>query len=223
MINRKVLNGKVILPLVFLPLLIPLGIRYVPQLVKLDIADIINMASASPGPAVMVLLGLYCLKAVIIFIPLLVLYLGAAFMFPLGWAILVTYFCLTVEISISYLIGRYFGNKGIMARIMRHEKVKRLLEFSQGQDNGLVRCILLRLIPGVPLELTSMYLGATQVRYLPYIAGTLIGLSRGAVPIILLGAAVTDPFSPQFFVSFIITVLMLISTLLIYKRKHGKI
>lgn len=195
------------------------GLKLLPRIRGLGVADILEFTPSSPVLAAAVLLGLYCLKAFTLVIPLLVLYLSAAVMFPLGWALVITYLCLTAEMTISYFIGRRFGQKGILAKLEKYQQAKQILDFGKDNDSGIIKSLMVRLIPGLPVELGSMFLGATNVRYLPYLIGTLLGVSRGAIPIILMGSAVNNPLSPAFLVPFFITVVLSLITFLFTRRK----
>lgn len=191
---------KKVLLLPALVLLILAGYKLLPQLRGLEVGDILNFTPDSPVLSAGVLLGLYCLKSFTMVIPLLALYFAAAVIFPVGWALLLTYLFLAAEISISYFIGHRFGQKGILTKLENHRATKRIYEFYNDTDNDLVRSLMVRLVPGLPVDLGSMFLGAAKVRFGPYLMGSLIGVSRGAVPIVLMGAAASDPLSPAFLV-----------------------
>ncbi|MFY9175470.1 MAG: VTT domain-containing protein [Peptococcia bacterium] len=198
-----------------------IGYRILPWLRGLEVNDILNFTPSSPVLAAGVLMSLYCLKAFTLVIPLLALYLAAAVMFPVGWALVITYLCLAAEMSISYFIGRRFGPKVIEERLKKYKSAQRILEFNRDKENDLVSSLMVRLIPGLPVDLGSMFLGATRVRYWPYILGTLVGVSRGAVPIILMGSAVNNPLSPAFLVPFSLTAAMYLGVF-VYLRKMKK-
>lgn len=171
-----------------------------PRFTDLSLQELLAFTPESPALAALALLGIYCLKAFVMFIPLTVLYLGAGVLFPVGWAFILTYFCLIVETSIGFFLGRRLGRKRMVAFFNRSERGKKLLEF--GNKNSIFSCFIIRMIPGPPIEVTNMFVGATDIKYLHFIVGTLLGYTPGMIPLVLMGAAAADPLSMEFLIPF---------------------
>jgi len=167
-----------------------------PYFADLSVQNLLDFTPESPVLAALVFLGLYCLKAFVMFIPLTVLYLGAGVLFPVGWAFILTYFCLVVESSIGFFLGRRLGSKRVQALINHSERGRKLLEF--GNNNSIFSCFIIRMIPGPPIEVTNMFVGTTGIKFLPFIVGTLLGYTPGMIPFILLGGAVSEPLSLKY-------------------------
>jgi ABC-2 type transport system permease protein len=55
--------------------------------------------------AALVLIALFCLKSVVIVLPIVVLYISAGIMFPIGWAFIITCAGLFFEMTIGFFIG----------------------------------------------------------------------------------------------------------------------
>ena len=59
--------------------------------------------------------------------------------------------------------------------------------------DGFLTVLLVRLIPNVPFDLQNYGLGCSRVRFLPYAAGTFLGLIPNVAAFVYLGYALTDP------------------------------
>ena len=132
------------------------------------------------------------------FIPLTVLYIAAGVIFPVRWAIVLTYFSLVVETSIGFFLGRSLGRKRVQALVDHNERAKKIMEF--GKDHSILSCFVLRLIPGPPIELTNMLAGTTDIKYHHFILGTLLGYTPGMIPLVLMGGAMAEPLSAKFLI-----------------------
>ena len=77
----------------------------------------------------------------------------------------------------------------------------------------------------LPADLVAMYLGASGMRYKPYFLGTVIGLVPAIVCFSIMGMSIDDVGSPQFIISAVVEVgLMILSVLLyvIWRRRNKK-
>lgn len=180
-----------------------------PRLTGLSQQELLDYTPQSPLLAALVLLGLYCLKAFVMFIPLTVLYLAAGMFFPWWWAIIVTYICLTVESSIGYFLGRRLGRRRVQELVTQSKYGKKLLAFSS--SHSIFSCFIIRLIPGPPIELTNMLVGTTGIKYPHFIIGTLLGYTPGLVLLIFMGKAATGLFSPSFLRTLILIMGMILT------------
>lgn len=193
---------------------------YAPFIPRLTLKDLLNYKPESPELAALALVGLYCLKAIAMVIPLVLLYIVAGIIFPPGWAIVITYFCLFIEMTISFFIGRCLGSKRVLALLNESDRAKKIMEF--GYNNGLLSCFVVRFIPGPPFDLTNMIIGSTGMKYPQFIAGTLLGITPGMIPLVLMGDAAANPLSPQFLIPFSIsmmTVLLLAIGYYVWRKK----
>ncbi|NLY91379.1 MAG: TVP38/TMEM64 family protein [Firmicutes bacterium] len=183
-----------------------------PRWTGLSLPELLSYTPESPVLASLVFLGVYCLKAFVMFIPLTVLYIAAGVIFPWWWAILLTYLCLMVETTIGYLIGRWIGRRRVHALINRSEYGKKLMNF--GTNHSIFSSLIVRMIPGPPIELTNMFIGTTGIKYHHFIIGTLLGYTPGMVPLVLMGKAAPGLLSPEFLIHFLVIVGLFITLLL---------
>jgi uncharacterized membrane protein YdjX (TVP38/TMEM64 family) len=164
--------------------------------------------------ASLLLLGLYCLKAITIVIPAVLLYIIAGVIFPPIPAIVVTLTCLIIELTIGYYVGRYLGQKRVMKLVDRNKHLNRIIRYIK--NKSLTSCFVVSFVPGFPIDLTSMLFGASNTKYYQFLAGSLLGLTPAMIPIVLIGNYITDPLSKEFMIPFSICVAISLSSLLFY-------
>ena len=82
--------------------------------------DIINHSPSSMTLTVLVFIALYAIKSIIMFIPLPVLFISAGVLFPKGWAIVISSACLTMELTIDWLIGKKMGQTKVVDLSLIH-------------------------------------------------------------------------------------------------------
>ncbi|NLP30236.1 MAG: VTT domain-containing protein [Clostridiales bacterium] len=186
------------------------------QLFKLTIGDMIVFTEKSPLLTVVILIGLYCLKSIIMVLPLVLLYITAGIIFQTEYAIIITYLCLIIESSIGFIIGKKLGHKKIERIIAKNKRLSLMLRFNK--SNSLLSVIILRLIPGPPFELCSMFLGASGVDYVSYIVGSLLAITPGMIPVILMGTAINDPLSLKFILPLLIKISLVLAIILYFKK-----
>lgn len=199
--NKKV-KYTILISIIFITIIII--IIYYPYTECLSATDIQKITLNSTALALLVLLGIYCLKTVIMVIPHVVLYISAGLMFPTLWAIVVTYLCLAVEMTICFFMGRRLGRKSVISLIEKNERARRILEYFN--ENSVMSCFLIRFIPGPPADLTSMFIGATDVQYPYFILSTLLGLTPGMIPFVLAGKTAATPLASEFLIPFSISI-----------------
>jgi uncharacterized membrane protein YdjX (TVP38/TMEM64 family) len=166
-----------------------------------------------------VLIGIFCLKAVLMFIPLPALYVAVGAIFPIYIAIPLVFIGLLGEFSIGFFIGRNLNTQRLMKLLKRSKKLEKYLE--KKEENIASVCLGMRLTP-LPVDLVSYYLGSTTIGYSTYIFFSLLGIGPKAVPLVVIGAAVTNPLSPEFLKPLIITVIVCLLVLKGYRKKQEK-
>jgi len=187
---------------------------------NLSVEDIESMANHSLPLAALILLGVYCLKAFLIVIPISVLYVSAGVIFPTPWALIITFCCLIIEISITFYLGRRMGREKVEKLMKKNRKVSRF--FNEQKDNERTICLLVRLLP-FPFDLVSMYLGASGMKYHKYLIFSLLGIVPGMAAYVIAGHSILNPLSPEFLIPFSIsTLISLIASLILYLNDKKK-
>ena len=221
-------TGRVMSLFLWLVRLSPLGaagwvwFRYGHILREMTLEDILayepeNLVLASVG-----LLTLYAVKSVTVVFPLILLYAASGILFDPVWAISVNLLGLVLVVSIPYGLGAFYGRTYVEGILAKREKIGILREI-QGKS-GLFISYFTRVVGILPGDLVSMLLGALHIGYGKYLAGSLLGLAPVMLAATFWGAAVTDPASPGFWISGVITVTLSAGSAvlyLVYRKKAG--
>lgn len=157
-----------------------------------------DMLAGMPLLGIAIILGLYAMKTAVWFIPLAAIWFGTGTLYDTGWAVVMTYAGLTLELSIGYFFGRYLGKEYILALLNRYKAGKWVLKFAE--RNVIAASCISRMLPGPPLEVTNMFLSSLRIRYWQFLLASLLGLTPGILPAILAGKAASDPLSKDFLV-----------------------
>ena len=183
--------------------------------------DIWSVVFGSLLYSILTLLGIYCLKTVLWVIPINALYLGAGVLFPVWYAVFITYIGLLIDFTISFFAGRRIGKTIVMEALYKKKSVQRL--FALAEKNPVAGCLIIRMLPGPPTEITNMFYGATSIRYPHFLAASMIGMAPGMLPVIFMGKAVLTPFSKEFLVPFSIKLVFIALAFIIslVVRKKG--
>jgi uncharacterized membrane protein YdjX (TVP38/TMEM64 family) len=148
------------------------------------------------------------------------LYLAGGLMFSPALAVFVNLCGVAVSASLPYWIARI--SKGAPVAQTLTEKYPAISRFVDGQkSNEWFFVYMVRLVGFLPSDVVSMYAGASDIRYLPYISATLLGMAPGIVAITLVGVNITNPRSVEFALSVASSLLLSAASLLLY-RKMGK-
>ena len=177
--------------------------------------DIISHSPSSIVLTILVFVALYAIKSVVMFIPLPVLFISAGVLFPKGWAIVISYFCLTMELTIDWWIGKKMGRTKVVDLVRSKPKMASLVELYK--ERTVFTCFLSRLIP-IQSEPFSVFFGAAQMPYPTYLGISLLGLSAKMIPFILAGSAISDPLSKEFLLPLAVCVAISITVLIIVNK-----
>jgi uncharacterized membrane protein YdjX (TVP38/TMEM64 family) len=139
------------------------------------------------GAAGMAIYGAIYVVAVVLFVPGIVLTLGAGFLFGLGWGIVVVSAASTTAAALAFLIARYFARDSIEKAARKNPKFA-AIDRAIGKEGWKV-VALLRLSPLVPFSLSNYLYGLTSVEFVPYVATSWAAMLPATVLYVYLGAA----------------------------------
>ena len=170
--------------------------------------DIINYGVSSIPLALLFLVAAYSLKAVIMVIPGPVLYVAAGILFPAKWAIVITFLCLSLELTIGYINGKRLGKGKVNKLLTKNRYIAAL--FEERKDNLPYLCFISRVLP-LHVDVVSMFFGAVKMPFGSHLFISLLGKSPVVIPYILAGAAITSPLTPEFLIPFAISLIITVS------------
>ena len=190
-----------------------------------SVEDILSYAPRNVWLAAGFLLLLYLAKSLSVAFPIIVLQVAAGHLFAPAAALALNVLGLAVDLTVPFWIGRFSGS-GLTARLLaRYPRLDGLLESQEG--HYLFLSFFLRVIYLLPGDIVSMYFGSVRGPYLTYLLGGLLGGLPSLLAATLLGASVSQPGSPAFWLALGITagvsVFSLLGYLLWQKRQKNKI
>lgn len=144
------------------------------------------------------LLVLYGVKSVSFCFPMSALTAAGGLLFPYPAALAVNLTGTAVAQILPFLLGRR-NRQRAAALLTRFPKVERLL--AGEQDHAGLLVFLLRLAGASPGDLVSLALGAAGIPPSRYLPPGLLGAAPRVAAATLLGAALWNPWSQQFWVS----------------------
>jgi uncharacterized membrane protein YdjX (TVP38/TMEM64 family) len=185
-----------------------------------DITDItpeelVEYAPKNDFLAAIFLIVLFAVKSLIFLIPIPVLYIASGFLFDPVTAFIVNVLGMIVCTAVPYWIGKYSGAKVINKLIKKYPKMQVIDEFKS--ENEWFLSFFVRAIGFLPCDAVSMILGAWRVDFKKYITGTAVGMLPGLIATTLVGITITNPRSPGFILSLILTVLVTLGSLAFYR------
>ena len=76
----------------------------------------------------------------------------------------------------------------------------------------------MRVVGFLPCDVVSLYIGSTELPFGSYLMGGMLGMLPGILTTTLMGGSIRDPRSPQFIVSVLISVVLSVTSIILYRR-----
>ncbi|MCM1330373.1 MAG: VTT domain-containing protein [Ruminococcus sp.] len=174
--------------------------------------------------AALVMVGLFGMKSLSFFFPMLVLVAASGSIFPNYFAALtVNSIGVLLMLTLPYLIGRFAEREFVRKIISKRKNADKLREFKS--ENELFIAFFLRVINILPCDVVSLFLGSADFSPFKYIVGSFLGIFPGLVTTTLMGANVEHPTSPAFWIAAVVEVVFAAGSAAaywFYKKRHKK-
>lgn len=174
--------------------------------------------------AALVMIGLFGMKSLSVFFPMLILIAASGSIFPNYFvALLVNCIGVLVMLTLPYLIGRFAEREFVERIISKQKNADKLREFKS--DNEFFIAYFMRVINILPCDVVSIFLGSTDFSPTKYLAGSFLGIFPGLVTTTLMGANVEHPTSPAFWIAAVVEVVFAVGSAVVYyfyKKRHKK-
>lgn len=179
------------------------------------VEDILEFTPENLILAAFVMVGLFALKSLSMFFPMLILIAATGSIFPSFIpAILVNSIGVVIMLLIPYAIGRFAEKDFVQGLINKNKNADKLREIKA--ENELFIAYFLRVINILPCDLVSMFLGSTGFGLVKYLAGSFAGVLPGMIATTIIGANINDPTSPVFWIAVGSEIVFAISSTLAY-------
>lgn len=176
---------------------------------------LITHTSDNPVITALLLILLYWLTSAFLVFPLVVLYIVAGIVFSPLAALLVNTIGIAGNVTLPFLLSRYTGQYHIAKLIQKYPKINAI--FEKTSSNQWLLAFILRSVNLLPVSGVSIFMGMTDISYRSYLSATLCGMFPSMAALTLMGDAVQDPSSPQFFISIGLTIIVTLLSLWIYR------
>lgn len=159
-----------------------------------EAADILQWSPSNPFLAALFLIALYAAKSMSVFFPLVVLYLAGGLLFPLPVSLAVNLAGMAACVSVPYLVGRFSAAESVDRLREKYPKLEKLERVQQ--DNHFLFVLIARALGVLPGDVVSLYFGSMRLPFLPYLAGSLVGLAPTMVAVSIMGDNAANSLSP---------------------------
>lgn len=173
------------------------------RLTNLDIRAIVDSAP-SVLVAVAAVIGIFFMKSLLFVIPASLIYLSVGMAFHPVTAILVSFAGIAVEVTATYFLGRFLGGDTVNKFLSKSKNGQKLIE--KDVSNKFSVLFLMR-FSGLPIDFTSLFLGASGCRYPVYILASLAGIMPRAILLTLLGDRINELIPMSLIIKLIIIAL----------------
>ncbi|SDO74140.1 TVP38/TMEM64 family protein [Clostridium gasigenes] len=174
---------------------------------NLKIENIVKFIKEKRYISVILYLGIYIIKPLLLIIPTSMLALvGGGLFGPIkGFIFTMTGFWIagTIAFYLARSLGREFV-AGILKR--KFNKLESIM-----QKSGFKYLFILRLPPIIPYDPLSYISGLTNISYKDFILASLIGVIPETICYSIIGTSFKSPLSPQFIIPVIVLVLSTLS------------
>ena len=90
------------------------------------------------------------------------------------------------------------------------------------QENHFLFALIARALGILPGDVVSLYFGSMRLPFLPYLAGSLVGLAPTMVAVCIMGDNVANPFSPAALIAIAIDGILVAASFLVCRRMIKK-
>ncbi len=184
------------------------------------ISEILEFTPENPFMAALTMLLFFALKSLSIVLFSGILYAVNGILFPLPIAVLLNILGTAIMVTIPYAIGKKGGSVLAERIVAKFPKADRLWEFRRKNDFFFV--LIVRLAGILPCDVVSLYMGAIHVNYFKYLIGCLIGMLPPSITFPIMGMSITDTHSPQFIIAFCMELLLMASSVFVYRMYRKK-
>jgi len=143
------------------------------------IGPISEWLASHPGEGIWIYVGLFALSAGFGLLPTYAQSILGGWVFGLAWGVPAALAGFAGGAVIGFLITRLVAKQSLETAIARHPRASVIREALIGHGFGRTVLVvaLLRMPPNSPFALSNLVMAATGVRFVPFILGTVIGMT----------------------------------------------
>ena len=180
----------------------------------IGVEDIIYYSPENVFLAAIVMIILYGLKSLTVVIPLPLLEVESGLIFSFPIAVIVNSIGIMFCILIPHFIGLSFGKDKMDNFVNKHPKLKIISEFNS--SSSFFICYFTRLVGILPIDLLSIYFGASGISLKSDVVGGFLGTLASMILLTMFGKSVNNPGSLMFWISIILNILLVLISFVLF-------
>ena len=185
------------------------------RLTHLDLRALID-AAPSLWAAGALVLGVYCVKALVFVIPASLVYISVGMAFPTWLAVLLNCLGIALEVTLSYLLGRWLGGEKV-DKLLRGKKGYATLE--KLKSKGRFAFVFLLRFSSFPIDFGSLFFGASDFAYPSYFLMSLLGILPRVIVLTVLGYGIYELIPMKYVILAVLCALPVVLIVFLARRK----
>lgn len=157
------------------------------NLANLDLRELVNSISTL-FYAYLAVLGVYALKSVVFVVPAMMIYVSVGISFDTKTALILNLLGLAIEVTLTYLLGKFLGGEYVEKLISKNKGGQKLLNMKTKTKNSFL--FVARVVPAFPIDFTSLFLGSSNYKFLPYLLFSILGIYPRIVLFTIIGDSI---------------------------------
>ena len=151
---------------------------------QLDVKTLVSFTRET-GIIIAVVLCVYVVKALLFVVPASLIYVAVGAILPTWLAVAVNLIGIFLEVTVTYALGRFLGKDAVYRLLSKNEKGKKLLEKAPGNKAGVI--LTVRALPVFPIDLLSLFYGASGCAYPKYAGLSVLGIAPRVILFTIIG------------------------------------
>ncbi|MBQ6065689.1 MAG: TVP38/TMEM64 family protein [Clostridia bacterium] len=169
--------------------LFTVAIVYYDELSNVDVKRLMSLTDSVPLMIVIVL-AVYFVKALVFVVPASLVYVAVGAVLPPAIAVAVNLAGIFIEVSVTFLLGRFLGKEAVNKLLSRNAAGQKILRKNMQSKSSVL--LSFRAIPAFPIDFISLFYGASGCGYVKYAALSVLGLSWRVILFTIIGDAVFE-------------------------------
>ena len=182
---------------------------------NLDIRTLIAGAS-SIFIAELIILGVYAVKAVMMVVPASLIYISVGMAFDPKRAVIVNLLGIALEVTVTYFLGKFLGKDAVEKKIRSTKAGDKF--FTMLDKNRNVAIFLMRFIPAFPIDFSSLFMGAFDFKFFPYLIFSVLGIAPRVIAFTVLGEGIYELIPMKYIVLAVICAIPVVTAVLLIKK-----
>ncbi len=189
------------------------------RLANIDIRQLVASAS-SLTVALLMILGVYSVKAVLFVIPASVIYISVGVALDTKTAVLINVLGIAIEVTLTYILGKFLGKNAVEKKLKGTKGGDKLLAMKDKNKN--LATFIIRFVPAFPIDFSSLFMGAFDFKFLTYFIFSVLGIAPRVIAFTILGDTIYDLIPMKYIILIAIASIPIAVAVMLIKKIIGK-